>query len=105
MKSKQTILACALTLGGITAMTAVFSGCQGTETTVQPGDSAAAVTEDTGLSGAQLWAQTCAHCHNSRSPASYSDAKWEVAMAHMRQQAYLSGDQARKVLDFLKASN
>ena len=41
-------------------------------------------------SGAQLWAQNCGHCHNVRSPSSYSDAQWEVAVLHMRVRANLT---------------
>ena len=57
------------------------------------------------LSGAQLWGQTCSRCHSSRSPTAFSDAQWEVVMLHMRIQANLSGEEERKVLEFLKASN
>ena len=57
------------------------------------------------LSGAQLWGQTCSQCHYSRSPTAFSDAQWEVVMLHMRIQADLTGEEERKVLEFLKASN
>ena len=61
--------------------------------------------EETGLSGSQLWSQNCSQCHYSRSPTALSDAQWEVAMLHMRVQAYLTGEEERKILEFLKASN
>ena len=55
--------------------------------------------------GAEIWATSCVRCHNSRSPASYSDAEWDVAMLHMRTQARLPADEYRSVLAFLKAAN
>lgn len=57
------------------------------------------------LSGSQLWAENCAQCHNNRSPSDYSDAQWEVAVMHMRVQARLTGEEGRKIVQFLKASN
>lgn len=56
-------------------------------------------------SGNQLWAENCGRCHNVRSPTSYSDAEWDVAMHHMRVRANLTAEEYRKILEFLKASN
>ena len=58
-----------------------------------------------GLGGAQLWAQNCAHCHNVRSPDSYSDAQWDVAMLHMRVRANLTAEEHKKILAFLKSAH
>ncbi len=55
--------------------------------------------------GAQLWAENCMRCHNMRSPSSYSDAEWEVAMAHMRVRGNLTAEETRVILEFLKAGN
>ena len=55
--------------------------------------------------GAQLWAQNCGHCHNVRSPGSYSDVQWDVAMLHMRVRANLTAEEHRKILEFLKSAN
>ena len=55
--------------------------------------------------GAKLWAQNCARCHNYRSPESYSDAQWEVAMLHMRIRANLTAEEHRTILEFLKSAN
>ena len=110
MTRKRNIITGAFVLA-IGVPVALMTGCQ---SNAQQVDSAGSsedstttklVQANTGLSGAQLWAQTCAHCHNSRSPASNSDAKWELTVSHMRQQAYLTGEQTRKILNFLKASN
>ena len=84
-------------------------GCQSREYT--GAESAAAPTmmvqEDLGSEtasakgGAEIWATSCVRCHNSRSPASYSDAEWDVAMLHMRIQARLTAEEYRSVLEFL----
>ena len=56
-------------------------------------------------SGATLWAQNCGHCHNVRSPDSYSDAQWDVAMLHMRVRANLTAEEHKKILAFLKSAH
>jgi cytochrome c1 len=55
--------------------------------------------------GAQLWAENCTRCHNAPSPDRYSDAQWEVVVDHMRLRANLTGQEARQIAEFLKASN
>ena len=56
-------------------------------------------------SGATLWAQNCARCHNSRAVTSYSDAQWEVAMLHMRVRANLTAVEHKKILEFIQSGN
>jgi len=56
-------------------------------------------------SGVQLWANNCARCHNMRSPDSYSDAQWDVAVLHMRVRANLAADDARAIVKYLKSAN
>lgn len=55
--------------------------------------------------GAELWAENCMLCHNMRSPSSYSDAEWTVAMQHMRLRANLTAEESRRILEFLEAAN
>ena len=55
--------------------------------------------------GSQLWAENCARCHNMRSPASYSDAQWEVIMQHMRVRANLTAEETQRIEQFLKSGN
>jgi len=55
--------------------------------------------------GAKLWAQNCGHCHNIRSPSSYSDAQWDVALLHMRVRANLTAEEHRQILAFLKSAH
>lgn len=56
-------------------------------------------------SGAQLWGENCAHCHNMRSPETLNDEKWEVAATHMRTRANLTASETEKIISFLKSSN
>jgi mono/diheme cytochrome c family protein len=55
--------------------------------------------------GAELWAENCSRCHNIRPPQSFSDAQWETIVHHMRLRADLTGQEARKITEFLKASH
>jgi hypothetical protein len=89
----------------------VFTGCShhaaggsaasASGPTTKPARDTLAATE----SGAQLWAQTCARCHNLRSPETYSPAQWEVAVHHMRLRANLTGEEAAKIVAFLKSAS
>lgn len=56
-------------------------------------------------SGAQLWAESCIRCHNTASPATFSDVQWDVAVKHMELRAQLTRVEAEKVLEFLKSAN
>jgi len=56
-------------------------------------------------SGSQLWSQNCSRCHNFRSPSEFSDAEWDMALAHMRVRANLTGEEYRSIREFLEASN
>ena len=58
-----------------------------------------------GQGGAQLWAQACGHCHNIRSPSSYSDAQWDVVMLHMRIRGNLTAEEHQQILAFLKSAH
>ena len=98
-----------LTLGGTVLLASVgllLTSCKITDTG-QPGAkiAAAAETKSSGKGGAQLWAENCVRCHNNRSPSTYSDAEWDVAMHHMRIRANLTAEEHRKILQFLKSAN
>ncbi len=54
---------------------------------------------------AQIWAENCNRCHNVRSPSQYSDAQWEVIGTHMRVRGYLTGEEQRTIIEFLKQGN
>jgi cytochrome c1 len=56
-------------------------------------------------SGAQLWTDNCMRCHNLRGPETYSAAQWEVTVHHMRLRANLTGQEARKITEFLKSAS
>jgi hypothetical protein len=56
-------------------------------------------------SGAQLWTDNCMRCHNLRGPETYSAAQWEVTVHHMRLRANLTGQEARKITEFLQSAS
>jgi cytochrome c553 len=66
---------------------------------------ASASASSSDKSGNQLWAETCARCHNMRDPSSYSDVNWSIAVHHMRVRADLNAQDSRKILEFLKSAN
>ena len=66
---------------------------------------AMADAKSSGKGSAQLWAENCVRCHNVRSPSTYSDAEWDVAMMHMRTRANLTAEESKKILEFLKSAN
>ena len=80
-------------LGGLAL---VLAGCSTPSATTGAGSK---------QSGATLWAQNCGHCHNMRSPDSYSDAQWDVALLHMRVRANLTADEHKQILAFLKSAH
>ncbi len=95
-----------LTLKGIVGVVAaglLITGCHSIHSDHAGKASTAVVSSDKG--GAQLWAENCVRCHNIRSPSTYSDAEWDVAMHHMRIRANLTTEEHRKILAFLKSAN
>lgn len=56
-------------------------------------------------SGAQLWVDNCARCHNYRSPTEFTPNQWKTIMLHMRFQAGLTCEEAKEVLDYLTQSS
>ena len=56
-------------------------------------------------SGAQLWAESCIRCHNTASPATFSDTQWDVAVKHMELRAQLTKVEAEKILEFIQSAN
>lgn len=76
-------------------------GLEGSEVEVMADD----VDDADSASGSQLWAANCMRCHNMRSPSSYSDTQWEVAVHHMRVRANLTAEESEKIVGFLKSAN
>ena len=92
---------------GLFAIALLVAGCRTSHReraeAAKPG--AAAQVASFGKGGAQLWTENCVRCHNIRSPSTYSDAEWEVAMHHMRIRANLTAGEHKKILEFLKSAN
>lgn len=83
-----------VTLLGIAIIVAIFiiTGCKTPQSILDK-------------SGAQLWGENCARCHNAPSPATYSDDQWQIIMGHMKIKAGLTDLEARKIATFLKSAN
>lgn len=56
-------------------------------------------------SGVQLWGENCLRCHNTPSPADFSDAQWEAIETHMQVRANLTNEEAKKIFEFLQSAN
>jgi cytochrome c5 len=104
----KSLLRGALVLSAGTVLAAlVVAGCQA----ITSPDSRAATTSATPAAakaekgGAELWSDTCGHCHNLRSPSTYGPAQWEVVVYDMRVRAHLTGEEQRKITEFLKAAS
>ncbi len=57
------------------------------------------------VNGGQLFKLYCGSCHNARPLAERPFANYEVAVAHMREQAYLTGKEYRQIIHFLRRWN
>jgi hypothetical protein len=58
-----------------------------------------------GLSGGELWANNCNRCHNAPGPGELSNKDWDIVGMHMQVRANISGDDSKKIIDFLKSVN
>jgi cytochrome c5 len=104
------ILSMLIVSGGAAAAALFAAGCQmgaspDARAGTAPASAAAAPAASNEKSGAELWASTCGHCHNIRSPSSYGPAQWEVVVYDMRVRANLTGEEQRKITEFLKAAS
>lgn len=53
--------------------------------------------------GARLWSPYCGACHNARPASERSPAEWDTIMLHMRVRANLPAEDARALLEYLRA--
>ena len=113
--TKPMIRLSAVASGVVALFALLFASCQATRTS-DPGAAATSTAPATALQkatapvkaekgGAELWAETCSHCHNLRSPSTYGPMQWEVAVYDMRVRAHLTGEEQRKILEFLKSAS
>jgi hypothetical protein len=90
------VSACALALGLGVALPGRTSSGNAAPTAPSPAVAA---------NGATLWAENRGHCHNIRSPDSYSDAQWDVVALHMRVRANLTAPERDQILAFLRSAH
>ena len=98
---------CLLGLAVVALALAVVTGCKSESKSSASGKAATqpAANAQAAKGGAQLWAENCSRCHNVRSPSSFSDEQWDVAVMHMRLRAPLTAQEHRSIVEFLKSSN
>jgi len=85
---------------------ALFTGCGTNSASTAPAaEGGNAVQASSSRTGAELWAANCNRCHNYRPPPSFSDTQWEAVVMHMRLRADLTGEERRKITEFMKASH
>jgi hypothetical protein len=53
--------------------------------------------------GAELWPIYCAQCHNPRPGSEFAPYQWDQVMMHMRALPNLPYQDARAILEYLKA--
>ena len=100
LKTKMLAAGLALALTGFGLVLVSCSTPSGAKSTDLAGAPQPSVT-----SGATLWAQNCGHCHNTRSPDSFSDTQWDVAVLHMRVRANLTAEEHKQILAFLRSAH
>jgi hypothetical protein len=61
-----------------------------------------AVSEDDCAEGGRLYKNYCGSCHNARPLGERPFSNYNVAVAHMRDQAYLTGKEYRQIILFLR---
>ncbi len=57
---------------------------------------------DDRVNGGELFKMYCGACHNARALGERPFASYEVALAHMREQANLTGKEYRQIIHFLR---
>jgi hypothetical protein len=58
--------------------------------------------DDDCLSGGRLFQLYCGSCHNARPLGERPFSNYQVAVAHMRDQAYLTGKEYRQIIHFVR---
>jgi hypothetical protein len=54
------------------------------------------------VTGGRVFQMYCGSCHNARALGERPFASYEVAAAHMREQAYLTGNEYRALIHFMR---
>ncbi len=55
------------------------------------------------LKGARLWPIYCNQCHNARPPGAKAPYEWDLEIMHMRSLGNIPAEDARALLEYLKA--
>jgi hypothetical protein len=103
-----------LLLGMVASVAALLAGCETPsantfsrnyglrgELPVDPPNSHSGADADC-ADGGRLWKEYCGTCHNARPLGERPFANYHVAIAHMRSQAYLTGEEYRQIIMFVR---
>lgn len=55
------------------------------------------------LKGSKLWPVYCNQCHNARPPGEKAPYEWDQEIMHMRMLGNIPADNARALVEYLKA--
>jgi hypothetical protein len=58
--------------------------------------------DEDAMAGGELYKLYCGSCHNARPLGERPFSNYEVAVAHMRDQAYLTGEEYRQIIQFIR---
>ena len=89
---KKSILISVLTIIIITLSSLLFNGCSVSKKVADK-------------SGAQLWGENCARCHNAAAPGEFNNDNWEIVGMHMQVRANITQPDIDKIVGFLKSAN
>lgn len=59
--------------------------------------------DDNDLSGAEIYNDNCARCHNPRPIQEFSESEWSVILPHMREKSHLTGKEAATLSRYFKS--
>lgn len=102
MKRSNIIKLTLILVVAITTFIAVGCGTSKEASTDDLGDLGSFKVEK---SGAVLWGENCARCHNAPDPTAFSDNEWQAIGTHMRVRAGLTAEETSKIVTFLQQSN
>jgi hypothetical protein len=89
----------------VVATTFIAAGCSSSKEAKKGDDLGDLGSFQVEKSGAVLWGETCARCHNAPSPTAFSDREWQAIGSHMRIRAGLTTEETEKIVTFLQQSN
>ena len=98
-------LSLAVLVTAISAASLAFAAAADTAKDASPPTNTGKAAEKKQLTGADLYAMNCNRCHPERYATERTAAQWKTIMLHMRVRANLTGEEQRKITEFLKSAS